>query len=123
MSSVDVAIIGAGAYGVSLAAHLCKRNVEHRIFGPPMHAWASMSPGMYLKSFGFATSLETPDLESTLPAYCLGRNVEDWEPIEIATFTEYGLTVQRKLVPHVETADVTAIDIDAGRFHVTLATG
>lgn len=122
-SSVDVAIIGAGPYGLSLASYLRQRGVEYRIFGPPMHAWASMSPGMYLKSFGFATSLTTPQRHFTLPEYCRERGLEDFEPIEIATFAKYGIWVQRQLVPDLEEVNVSGLkQLDNG-FEVTLETG
>jgi 2-polyprenyl-6-methoxyphenol hydroxylase-like FAD-dependent oxidoreductase len=49
-ASLDVAIVGAGPYGLALAAHLAERGVEHRIFGPSTEAWRSMSAGMHLKS-------------------------------------------------------------------------
>jgi prephenate dehydrogenase len=35
-NSSDVAIIGAGQYGLSLAAHLRAKGVEHRIAGDPV---------------------------------------------------------------------------------------
>ena len=53
MSRVAVAIIGAGPYGLSLAAHLAARNVEHRIFGHPMRFWSDIAEAggeRYLKS-------------------------------------------------------------------------
>jgi glycine/D-amino acid oxidase-like deaminating enzyme len=40
-SFVDVAVIGAGPYGLSLAAHLGERGVEYRIFGETMGSWKS----------------------------------------------------------------------------------
>ncbi len=122
-SSVDVAIIGTGPYGLSVAAHLRKHGVEHRIFGPPMHAWRSMSPGMFLKSLGFATSISTPQPHFTLPEYCRSRGLEDYEPIEIATFAQYGVWVQQSLVPYVEETTVTDLNRLNGRFVVTLETG
>ncbi len=36
---VDVAIIGAGPYGLSLAAHLRAAGVDYRHFGMPMRLW------------------------------------------------------------------------------------
>jgi hypothetical protein len=36
---IDVAIIGAGPYGPSIAAHLQARGIEFRIFGKPMRNW------------------------------------------------------------------------------------
>lgn len=58
MHEVDVAIIGAGPYGLSLAAHLKHLGVEHQVFGSPMSFWRnSMPPGMELKSEGPACDL------------------------------------------------------------------
>ena len=58
----DIAIIGAGPYGLSLASHLLARGVGVRIFGHPMQAWReSMPSGMKLKSEGFASNLSDLD--------------------------------------------------------------
>jgi cation diffusion facilitator CzcD-associated flavoprotein CzcO len=57
---VDVAIIGAGPYGLSIAAHLAAAGIEFRIFGSPMDTWRSSMPeGMVLKSEGNASDLGT----------------------------------------------------------------
>ena len=49
-NTIDVAIIGAGPYGLSLAAYLAKAGIEFRIFGKTMESWKSkMPPGMLLK--------------------------------------------------------------------------
>lgn len=57
--AVEVAIVGAGPYGLSLAAHLRAAGVPFRQFGIPMHLWqTSMPRGMFLKSQGFASNLE-----------------------------------------------------------------
>lgn len=122
-SAVDVAIIGSGPYGLSLAAHLHARGVEHRIFGRPMHTWRSMSPGMYLKSLGFATNIYTPQRHFTLPEYCLARGLEEYEPIKIATFADYGVWVQQHLVPYMEETAVTTLEQINGQFVLTLETG
>jgi cation diffusion facilitator CzcD-associated flavoprotein CzcO len=122
-AAVDVAIIGAGPYGLSLASYLRQRGVEYRIFGSPMHAWASMSPGMFLKSFGFATSLKTPQPHFTLPEYCRARGLEDFEPIEIATYARYGKWVQQQLVPDVEATSITGLRRRGDGFALTLETG
>ena len=113
-SSIDVAIVGAGPYGLALAAHLADRGVEHRIFGPPMEAWRSMSAGMHLKSLGFATNIFTPDDYLSLPQFCRARGEEDSEPIPIATFADYGMTVQRQVVPQLEEVKVANIRARAG---------
>jgi cation diffusion facilitator CzcD-associated flavoprotein CzcO len=122
-TATDVAIIGAGPYGLSIAAHLRQRGVEHRIFGSPMQAWAAMSPGMFLKSFAFATNIYTPQPHYSLPEYCRAHGLEDWEPVEIATFARFGIWVQQQIVPEVEATDVTRLTRVSDRFELALATG
>jgi thioredoxin reductase len=122
-SAVDVVIIGAGPYGLSLASHLSQRGIEHRIFGVPMRTWREMPPSMNLKSFGFATNLPTPKRHFTLPEYCRARGLEDFEPIATTTFAEYGEWFQQQLVPELEQVSVTGVArLDEG-FDVSLATG
>ena len=58
MNDVEVAIVGAGPYGLSLASHLRAAGVTFRQFGPLMNPWRTAMPqGMFLKSQGFASSL------------------------------------------------------------------
>jgi cation diffusion facilitator CzcD-associated flavoprotein CzcO len=112
--SPQVAIIGAGPYGLSIAAHLRARGIEFRIFGCPMHSWrARMPAGMFLKSEGFASNLPDPDGRFTLKRFCRenGRAYGDTGfPVPLETFTAYGLAFQQQLVPDVEDKAVVAID-------------
>jgi hypothetical protein len=121
--TVNVAVVGAGPYGLGLAAYLADRGVEHRIFGRPMEAWRAMSAGMHLKSLGFATSIPTPEEFLSLPEYCRAHGQEDYEPIPIATFAEYGLRVQQGQVSHLEQTSVVRLAHHRGVFELTLATG
>jgi cation diffusion facilitator CzcD-associated flavoprotein CzcO len=120
---VDVAIIGAGPYGLGLAHHLERRGVERRIFGRPMQFWRDMPGGMFLKSFGFATSISTADGTRTLPEYCRARGLEDKEPIAISTYAEYGLDLQRSLIPDVVPQHVTRVARESRGFEVELENG
>src|SRR3984893_10285239 len=122
-NEVNVVIVGAGPYGLSLASQLSHRRVDRRIFGFPMRAWREMPPGMNLKSFGFATSIPTPQRHYTFPEYCRTRGLEDFEPIEYATFAQYGEWFQEQLVPDVERVLVSDVArVDDG-FEVSLETG
>ena len=61
MNNCQLAIVGAGPYGLSIAAHLRERGVNFRIFGTPMRTWREQMPrGMLLKSDGFASNLSDP---------------------------------------------------------------
>jgi len=49
----DIAIIGAGPYGLSLAAHLSAAALGVRVLGQPMHTWQTTVPeGTVLESEG-----------------------------------------------------------------------
>jgi len=120
---VEVAIIGAGPNGLGLAAFLRQYGVAHRIFGSPMRTWRDMPKNMYLKSLGFATTIPTPDGRRPFPEYCRANGLEDYEPIEFATFAQYGLEFQRDLVPYVEDTLVTELRHSNEQFVLSLATG
>jgi thioredoxin reductase len=118
----DVAIVGPGPYGLSLAAQLKARNVSFRIFGPPMKFWLDM-PAINLKSFAFATSLVVPERGYTFPEWCRTQGLEDHEPCTMASFATYGLWIRDRFVPNLEPAAVTNVSARGPGFEVTLATG
>src|SRR3954469_25955620 len=103
---VDVAIIGAGPYGLSIAAHFAAAGIEFRIFGSPMHTWRSSMPeGMVLKSEGNASDLWDPAKELTLARYSADNGIEYLDtgyPIALSTFIDYGIAFQRRFVPGLE---------------------
>ena len=70
-----------------------------------MATWRAMPDGMYLKSLGFATTIPTPAGHPTFPEYCRANGLEDYEPIEFATFARYGLALQQDQVPELEHVD------------------
>jgi hypothetical protein len=118
----DVAIVGPGPYGLSLAAQLRARGVSHRIFGPPMKFWLDMPP-INLKSFAFATSLVVPERGHTFPEWCRGQGLEDHEPCTMASFATYGLWIKDRFVPDLEPSAVTKVSSHGRGFEVTVATG
>ena len=77
--ATDVVIVGAGPYGLSLAAHLQARGVKYRIFGNLMRFWRNMPVGVNLKSLAFATSIAVPKRGYTFP-WCRQHGLEDFEP-------------------------------------------
>jgi len=123
----DVAVIGAGPYGLSIAAHLSGRGVEHQIFGTLMDTWRNHMPhGMYLKSEGFATNLSEPGGGHTLEQFCAESGVEYGRtgvPISSDTFTRYGHWFQERLVPDLDARHVVALRSSTDGFELELDDG
>src|ERR1700704_102075 len=119
----DVAIIGAGPYGLSLAAHLRARGVKYRIFGEPMRFWLNMPVGVNLKSLAFATSIALPKPGYSYPEWCRQHGLEDFEPCTMQSFAAYGLEIQKQFVPDVEEVLATNVSLPAGGFEVALSSG
>jgi cation diffusion facilitator CzcD-associated flavoprotein CzcO len=110
---LETTIIGAGPYGLSIAAHFRRRGIPFRIFGRPMDSWvAHMPKGMMLKSDGFASNIYDPDSKFTLRQFCAERGVEYADmgtPVRLETFGDYGLDFRDRMVPELE--DKMVVDI------------
>jgi thioredoxin reductase len=124
---IDVAIIGAGPYGLSIAAHLRARNVAFRIFGTPMSSWRNhMAAGTLLKSFGFASSLYDPGSTFTLAHFCRQRRLpysDVIDPVSLETFIAYGMEFQKRFVPDLEETDIISLRRSPEGFTLTAQTG
>ena len=126
-SLIDIAIIGAGPYGLSIAAHLHKTPLTFRIFGTPMQSWREHMPkGMLLKSDGFASSLDDPDSAFTLRHYCEEMKLPYADvgiPVPSETFVAYGLEFQKRLVPMLEETNITSVHRTPDGFGLKTADG
>jgi thioredoxin reductase len=126
-SEHDVAIVGAGPYGLSLAAHLNDRNIDFQIFGEPMQFWRDHMPkGMYLKSDGFASNLYDPKRSYTLRHYCQEQGLDYRDtahPVELDTFVKYGIAFKTRFVPHLRTNNVLNIEKISNGFALMLDGG
>ena len=111
---------------ISLSAHLQALGVDHQIFGQPMQFWSWIAQGArnrFLKSFGLGTNIYVPEPGYSFVEYCRKRGLESFEPCPIADFAEYGLWVQRKIVPSVKPADVVEVSSAGGTYNLALSTG
>ncbi len=123
----DVAVIGAGPYGLSIAAHLSGRGISHEIFGETMDTWSSHMPmGMCLKSEGFASNISDPAGECTLKRFCAEHGLEYGDvgvPVSLDTFERYGCCFQERFVPVLGRQAVERVRPTAGGFELRLSTG
>lgn len=142
MQRCDIAILGAGPYGLSAAAHLKCLPGDLRVFGEPMSFWqCNMPKGMLLRSpKGAACDLIDPENRFTLGAFqkalrcALHRKAppsitdpfyaakfEGQVPLE--DFIQYGHWFREKAGIQVERRTVTQIDQNGKGFHVRFQDG
>ncbi len=122
-----VAIIGAGPYGLSIAAHLKAAGVAARLFGASMQTWREAMPrGMFLKSEGFASSLSDPGDTFTLGHYCAEHGIPyadlGW-PVPVEVFAAYGEEFARRFVPERDERQITRVERYRAEFRITLSDG
>jgi thioredoxin reductase len=124
---LNTAIIGAGPYGLSIAAHFRRSGIPFRVFGRPMDSWlAHMPKGMMLKSDGFASDIYDPEKTFTLRQFCAEQGIEYGEtgvPVHIDTFSAYGLAFRDRLVPELEDKLVVSVESVTGGFRLRLDDG
>jgi thioredoxin reductase len=93
MSIRDRVIVGAGPYGLSIAAHLRAAGAPFDLYGTPLESWRAFMPvGMFLKSERFASSLWDPGRRFTLERFSRERNIpyrRSGIPLSLKEFLNY----------------------------------
>jgi cation diffusion facilitator CzcD-associated flavoprotein CzcO len=123
MTDVDIAVVGAGPYGLATTAHLRRAGAEVRVIGDPMSFWRSMPAGMLLRSNWSATSIAEPTGPLSLDSYSADTGRRFTTPIPLAQFLDYGSWVQQRVAPDVDRRIVDRIDDGGDRFDVWLEDG
>ncbi|MGZ5802431.1 MAG: NAD(P)-binding domain-containing protein [Burkholderiaceae bacterium] len=128
MSAItEVTIVGAGPYGLSIAAHLQERNAKFCIIGSTMQSWLrNMPKGMLLKSAGLTSSLVAPRRNYSLRQFCAERGIpyEDMGmPVAVETFAAYGVAFQQQFVPEVRDVHLVDLQLCPAGFSLSTADG
>ena len=113
MADLNTAIIGAGPYGLSIAAYLRAARVPFQLFGTPLESWRTFMPeGMVLKSERFASNLWDPQRRFTFKRYCGAQGLPYQavgNPLSLAQFLDYAEWFRRDAA--VEPLDVRVVRI------------
>jgi len=125
MTKYDVAILGAGPYGLSAAAHLrTVPGLDVHTFGEPMSFWQSNMPvGMLLRSGWVASHIADPNQCLTLDTYKEATYNHFSSPVPLDRFIDYGLWYQRRAVPNVDLRKIVCIESNGNGFRLTLQKG
>ncbi len=120
----DVAVVGAGPYGLSAAAHLMAQRLKVAIFGKPIFFWRKHMPeGMLLRSYWWATDLSDPYEKYSFQRYFQAKAIYGEDPIPIGTFIDYGLWFQQNAIPTLDETYVSCVERKNGHFLVSLEDG
>lgn len=121
--NVDLLIIGAGPFGLALAAEVQARGVDFLLTGRPMEFWEKNMPaGMYLRS---ACDWHL-DRDGTIERFLAeqGLTPADVEPLSLAFYLTYVRWFQEQKQISALPLYVTQFDItDGGRFVALLEDG
>ncbi|MFF9338604.1 FAD-dependent oxidoreductase [Streptomyces sp. NPDC014773] len=121
----DLVVVGAGPYGLSVAAHAAARGLGPVTFGRPMESWHAMPSGMFLKSEPWASHLSDPAGAYGLDAYAAAQGVraEHGVPLPVSFFAAYGDWFARQAVPAVDERTVLSVAPAPEGFAVTAEDG
>jgi hypothetical protein len=117
-SKSNVVIVGAGPYGLSLAAFLKAAGVSTWIFGKLTQLWREhVPPGMLLKSLGASANLFDPAASFAVADYCANHDLpyDEETPIPVEVFIYCGCELRQRIVPDVDQRNVISSAAGARR--------
>lgn len=136
----NTVIVGAGPYGLSIAAHLKAAGIPYKLYGTPLESWRRFMPvGMILKSERFASNLWDPKRRFTLERYSTDHKIPyqaAGDPLSRTDFLRYAEWFRKRAVGEWTDVKLTKLqrtprgfllDFAGGESlearHVVLATG
>jgi thioredoxin reductase len=128
MLRTNIAVIGAGPYGLSLGAHLRTRGADHIVIGRPMESWRSFMPkGMILKSERMASNLWAPRGKYTLAKFRESKGQPykpTGEPLPLTEFIDYAEWFRERATGAILDTHVRSLSrVAAGEFILELEEG
>jgi FAD-dependent urate hydroxylase len=122
-TQTDVAVVGAGPYGIAATAHLRRAGIDVRVLGQPMSFWQSMPIGLLLRSNWTATCIAEYEGQLSLDSFCAATQARFDRPVPLDRFIEYGLWVQQQVAPDVDRRLVRTLEASPGGFRLKLEDG
>lgn len=118
-----VAVIGAGPYGLAVAAHLQDADVQTTVFGGAMDFWDGHMPaGMLLRSYWSASHIADANDALSLDAY-EASSEQIPRPIPVERFVSYGRWFAERTVPDIDPSRIDLLETDDDGFRLTAGDG
>jgi FAD-dependent urate hydroxylase len=120
--ATEVAIVGAGPYGLATAAHLQRAGIEPLVLGRPMEFWRRHMPkGMLLRSSPSASSISDQDRRLTLAEYYKRADgTQPANPIPLESFIAYADWFRDELGVQSDARRVTRVERGRRGFNLQL---
>jgi thioredoxin reductase len=120
VDTISLLVVGAGPYGLAVAAHAQERGIDTLVVGNPLDFWIDRMPsGMYLRS-GVDWHLDASNTH-TFEAFVEDRGLRraDLDPIPISIFIDYAtwfetqkkLTIRHQFVSALERHDAQFVAV------------
>ncbi|WP_336775215.1 NAD(P)-binding domain-containing protein [Paenibacillus sp. MMO-58] len=95
---LDVIIIGAGPYGISVAAHAVANKISYKLFGYPMDFWKNQMPqNMYIRTPHDLVSFSDPEGEYTIQQFAKETQTNLESPLPRTVFVRYAFWFAEKV--------------------------
>ena len=117
--TVDVAVVGAGPYGLSVAASAAPAGTV--VFGSPLLTWQRMEPDMELRAAWNEMALVAGGGRGGLDAWLAETGRPRREPMTPADFVAYGTWFRERFVPKLVEDDVDLVEPEGA--HLRVAAG
>lgn len=121
---LDLIIIGAGPYGISLAAHAKARGLNYVLLGLPMHFWKRQMPqSMFIRTHPDSIRLSDAHGRYTLERYCEETGAELTIPLPRPLFVDYAFWFAVKTGVEFTAETVVRLEPTAGGFAAATGEG
>ena len=114
MQQRDVAVVGAGPYGLALAAACRAAGRSTVIFGPALETWRQMPAGMELRAAWKEMSLTRANEPGSLEEWCSSTGMTPHEPMTVTEFIAYATWFGDRYAGERTAGLVTDVETGAG---------
>ncbi|MGI2295943.1 NAD(P)-binding domain-containing protein [Paenibacillus sp. GXUN7292] len=121
---LDVIIVGAGPYGISLASYAIQNKLEYKLIGHPMDFWTTQMPqNMFIRTPYELVQFPHPQNKLTIQQFAQEKGIALSDPLPRPIFVDYALWYAEKSGVGFTPELVTSIHKESKHFVVKTDNG